>query len=151
MQIDLMQRRLFHNRETDIFDFLNPLEFLWTARERRFKSNNYIAFRYLFSSTFLLEAHEQIYTVSKHQIRARDCSLPGIVNQLYALLLSLSLLVSAGAFSHEYDEPPHHDELMSMRRQSSPNHGILKVASMAPSNQRYPSQSDYDDGHMQVI
>lgn len=50
-----MQGRLFHNRETDTSYFLNPLEFLWVARERRFRINNYIVFRYLFSSTFLLE------------------------------------------------------------------------------------------------
>jgi len=57
---------------------------------------------------------------------------------------------NANGVAYIHDEPPR-DELLSMRRQSSPSHGILKVASVTPNNQRYHSQADYDDRHMQVI
>jgi len=57
---------------------------------------------------------------------------------------------NANGVAYTHDEPPR-DELLSMRRQSSPSHGILKVASVTPNNQRYHSQADYDDRHMQVI
>lgn len=56
---------------------------------------------------------------------------------------------NAVAYAHGYDEPPHDDELLNTRRRS--NHGILKVGSASPNAQRYPSQSSYDDGHVQVI
>lgn len=43
-------------------------------------------------------------------------------------------------YSHDYDEPPRDEELLSVRRLSSPTHGILKTGNGSPST-RYLPQS----------
>jgi len=53
---------------------------------------------------------------------------------------------NSNGVAYTHDEPPR-DDMMSMRRQSSPNQGI----SVRPNNQRYHSEADYDDGHIMVI
>ena len=60
------------------------------------------------------------------------------------------LLIQGVVYSHDYDEPPTDEELLSIRRLSHPSHGILKSGSGAP-NMRYLPQSPQDDRHMQII
>lgn len=45
-------------------------------------------------------------------------------------------------YSHDYDEPPRDEELLSVRRLSSPTHGILKTGNGSPST-RYLPQSGH--------
>jgi len=53
-------------------------------------------------------------------------------------------------YSHEYDEPPRDEELLSIRRLSSPSHGILKSGTGSPNNTKYYLPQD-DPKHVQVI
>nr|XP_058954188.1 uncharacterized protein LOC131781536 [Pocillopora verrucosa] len=41
-------------------------------------------------------------------------------------------------YSHDYDEPPRDEELLSIRRLSSPTHGILKTGNGSPSTKYLP-------------
>ncbi|XP_020631618.1 uncharacterized protein LOC110068567 isoform X2 [Orbicella faveolata] len=52
-------------------------------------------------------------------------------------------------YSHEYDEPPRDEELLSIRRLNSPSHGILKGGTGSPNNTRYYLPDD--PKHVQVI
>lgn len=52
-------------------------------------------------------------------------------------------------YSHEYDEPPRDEELLSIRRLNSPSHGILKGGTGSPNNTRYYLPDD--SKHVQVI
>ena len=66
-----------------------------------------------------------------------------------SLIYSFLFLIQGILYSHEYDEPPRDEELLSIRRLSSPSHGILKGGTGSPNNTKYYLPDD--PKHVQVI